>query len=329
MLNSLLVTRPPMTTALAYDERFCEHDTGPGHPERPQRVRAIEKHLRACGLWHRFDMVSFDAADDRSIEAIHDSAYMERLEASCRDGLGFIDTAESVVCPRSAEIARLAVGAALAAVDAVVEQRAANAFCALRPPGHHAERDRSMGFCLFNNVAVAANYAIERHGLERVAIVDFDVHHGNGTQHTFEQRADVLFVSLHEDPACLYPGTGFACETGHGEGAGFTINLPMAPHSADESYREAFEETVLPALELFGPKMLFVSAGFDASAADPLAHLMVTPDGFAWMTEQLAAVAARTCGGRIVSLLEGGYDLASLAECVQHHVAVLLEAGEK
>ncbi len=316
-----------MPTGLVYDERFLLHDTGPGHPERPDRLRAVVNELRDGGLWDRLDHISFQPAERSTIQSVHEAAYIDRLEAACSSGLPFIDEPDSTICPGSFDIACLAIGGVVAAVDSVMDRQVANAFCAVRPPGHHAEADRSMGFCLFNNVAIAACRLQERHGIARVAIVDFDVHHGNGTQHIFEQCADVMFLSLHQDPALLYPGTGFSDETGQGSGEGATINIPMAPRSDDDDYRRAFESDVMPALERFDPQALLVSAGFDASVHDPLAQVAVTRAGFRWMATQLKAVADRHCQGRMISILEGGYHLDALAEAVCDHVEVLVGDG--
>jgi acetoin utilization deacetylase AcuC-like enzyme len=214
------------------------------------------------------------------------------------------------------------------AAGAVMDGQVRNAFCAVRPPGHHAEFDRSMGFCMFNNVAVAAEYLIAERGLKRVAIVDFDVHHGNGTQHIFEDRGDVYFISIHEDPRMLYPGTGFAGERGTGRGEGTTLNLPMPPHAGDAAYREAFDRRVIPELEHFAPQFVLVSAGFDALAGDPLAHIELSYAGIEWISRQLVNVAEHHCDGRLVSVLEGGYDLKLLSECVALHLRVLMGESE-
>ncbi len=314
-----------MATGLIYDDRFLAHDTGPGHPERPARLTAIVERLKSLHLWDRLTHLEFGPADLRCVERIHSPAYVRRLKAACEAGEPFIDVPDSAICPRSYEIALLAAGGVLAAADAVMAGRVTNAFCAVRPPGHHAERDRSMGFCLFNNVAIAAQYLIDRHGLKRVAIVDIDVHHGNGTQHAFESRPDVLFVSLHEHPSYLYPGTGSGWETGEGEGQGATINIPLDPRSGDEEYRRQMVFRVLPALERFAPEAILISAGFDAAAGDPLAHLELSPRGYQWVAQRLKAAAERACGGKLISVLEGGYLLGILAECAALHVETLLQ----
>ena len=224
-------------------------------------------------------------------------------------------------------IAALAAGGVLRATEAVVRGEVRNAFCAVRPPGHHAEADRSMGFCLFANAALAAEAAIADHGLERVAVVDFDVHHGNGTQHLLEHRPDVLFVSVHQHPDDCYPGTGYAREVGTGRGVGFTLNVPLPPGGGDAAYAAAFAEQIVPKLDAFAPQLVVVSAGFDAAAADPLAQMKVSTAGFAAMSGALLGVAERHADGRLVSVLEGGYDLAALSAGVGVHVGALLAAG--
>jgi acetoin utilization deacetylase AcuC-like enzyme len=314
-----------MVTALVYDERFLSHDPGPNHPEKPQRLTAIVQGLHEAGLWDSLLNVAAPRADEAWVYAVHDPDYVARLRIACKSGIGYIDCMDSAVCPASFEAALAAAGGAVNAVEAVMAGRAHNAFCAVRPPGHHCERDRSMGFCLLNNIAVAAQYLVDHHKL-RPAIVDFDVHHANGTQHIFEQRGDVLVASVHEHPSYLYPGTGFDWERGSGEGEGATLNVALPPHSGDDEYKEAFTGQILPAVDAFKPDFLLVSAGFDASGRDPLAHQQVTTEGFAWMTRVLVEAAQRHCGGKLVSMLEGGYHLPSLAEAATAHVRELMAA---
>jgi len=312
------------TTALLFDPRFCQHDTGSHHPECPKRLIAIGDRLKEEGLWNQLEHLGAQPPALPWIQRVHDQTYIDRLQHACRQKQRFIDVPDSTICSLSYDVAVLAVGGVLAAADAVVNQKVRNAFCAVRPPGHHAEVDRSMGFCLFNHAAIAADYLITRHGLDRIAIVDFDVHHGNGTQHIFENRNDVLYVSLHENPTSLYPGTGFAEETGLGPGKRYTLNIPLPSGSGDDTYHQAFIQHVLPALDVFQPNAMIISAGFDAAIQDPLAHMTVSSDGFQWMTQQLITAANKLCDGRLISTLEGGYDLNSLAQNVSNHVRCLM-----
>lgn len=314
-----------MTTGLIYDDRFLEHDTGTEAHENADRLRAIVAKLKATHLWNQLHRIDFQPATDAEMLLIHDQAYLTRLETACSEGSPFIDVPDSTICTTSYEIARLAAGGAIAAARAVVTDQVNNAFCAIRPPGHHAERDRSMGFCLLNNVALAAQALISQHGLSRVAIVDFDVHHGNGTQHIFEERDDVFFASLHEHPARQYPGTGFNWEKGSNQGEGHTLNITFDPGQGDNEMRYHVKEMLLPALEKFRPEMLLLSAGFDASVDDPLGDLEWSAEGFMWLTRQLKSVAENLCDGRLLSILEGGYNPQALAECVALHVGILLE----
>lgn len=312
---------------LVFDERFKRHDTGPYHPERPARLDAIGAELQRAGLLDRLSPLSVDPIDPALLLRVHDRSYVDRLAEACRRGRETIDCADSVICRESDEIARLAAGAVANAARAIASGALARAFCAVRPPGHHCERDRSMGFCLFNNVAIAARVFRDEGGFERVAILDWDVHHGNGTQHIYEDDPTVLFISLHGHPAYLYPGTGYAHETGIGPGTGYTLNIPLMPGADDATYQFAFREQVVPTLERFEPQVLLISAGFDAHANDPLADMAVSDAGFAWMSSTAVEIAARLCGGRVLSVLEGGYDLPALARCVRTHVQTLLDAG--
>ncbi|MBM3488453.1 MAG: histone deacetylase family protein [Alphaproteobacteria bacterium] len=298
-----------------------EHDTGRGHPERPDRVRAVIEALRsaefAAARWHEAPR-----AEVAHLTRVHRPDYVEALLAAVpREGRVMID-GDTVMSSGSGEAALTAAGAVVAAVDAVLAgDPGTTAFCAVRPPGHHAEPERGMGFCLFNNVAVGAAHARSRHGLARVAVVDFDVHHGNGTQAAFEHDSSVFFASSHEYP--LYPGTGHARE----RGVGNIVNVPLAPSSGSSQFRAAWRDAILPALVAFEPGLILVSAGFDAHARDPLATLQLGEDDFAWLTAELVAVADRVCAGRIVSTLEGGYDLAALGASAAAHARVLGGTG--
>jgi len=308
-----------MGVGWVYSRRFLDHDTG-AHPESPERLRAIAAAVLAAEP--PLDLVELTPRPARreEIERIHSHAYVRAVEADCLKGRTRLDP-DTVICHDSFAVAVLAAGAGLVAVDAAMSDGPRRSFCAVRPPGHHAEAGRAMGFCLFNNVAIAAAHALAVHGVERVAIVDWDVHHGNGTQHSFEREPRVLYASLHQFPH--YPGTGHAAERGHGDGIGTTVNCPLPAGSGDAAYRLAFEETILPALGAFRPRLLLLSAGFDAYRGDPLAGQAVTADGFRWMGEQLVAVAEAHCDGRLISLLEGGYNTAALGRLVVDHLRVL------
>ena len=312
-----------MATLLVTHPAFVKHDTGPGHPERPDRMRAIDKvlaHDVFRDLKREEAPLREDARDH--IARAHSAAYFEKIRASVEhlDHLGHLD-GDTVVSPGSWEAALRAVGACLHAVDAVMDGHAANAFCQVRPPGHHAESNVAMGFCLFSNAAIAAQYARAKHGAERVAVVDFDVHHGNGTQEIFWSERDLFYGSTHQMP--LFPGTGALGETG----AGNVWNAPLRAGDGGERFREAFESRILPALHNFGPDMLLISAGFDAHQADPLGNLRLVEADFMWATERIADVAKRHANGRIVSMLEGGYDLTALAKSVAVHVKTLMDVG--
>ncbi|MCS7081561.1 MAG: histone deacetylase [Bacteroidetes bacterium] len=303
-----------MATAFVYDPRYLEHDPGPGHPERPDRLRAILGHLKKGPLWPALEPIQPDPAERAWVERVHPPEYLARLEAFCQAGGGHLDP-DTVAGPESLRVALLAAGGVIAACDAVLSGRVRNAFCAVRPPGHHAERARAMGFCLLNNVAIGARYLQHRWGLERMAIVDWDVHHGNGTQEIFYEDPSVLFISLHQHP--LYPGTGSRQERGRGPGEGYTLNIPLPPGSDDAVYERAFLEEVLPALDRFRPEALLISAGFDAHRLDPLAQQRLSEAGFRRMAELLWDVARRYAGGRLIAVLEGGYHLEALARSVE------------
>lgn len=305
---------------------YFEHDTGPVHPETAGRLRAILQQLSGHGLLSELEQIRAPAATSAQVEAVHQREYIDRLERACRDGERQIDCADSTISSLSYQVALLAAGGAVAAVDGVVAKKFKNAFCALRPPGHHAEADCSMGFCLFNNIAVAARHAQSVHAIERVWILDWDVHHGNGTQHSFERDPSILYVSFHQHPDTLYPGTGHQEETGKGPGEGFTLNLPMPPYSTDEDYLALFDRTVAPRVDEFKPDLVLISAGFDAHQADPLANINLSEAGFERLTRKTLAIADEHADGRVVSILEGGYDLDTLANCVETHLRVLMQA---
>ena len=308
-----------MTTLLYSHESCFAHDPGPHHPERPARLRAVLDALDGqefAGLERR----SAPRAEIAWIERVHDAGYIERtLAAEPAEGRAHLDP-DTVVSSGSAEAALRAAGALCAAVDAVAAGEGKNAFCAVRPPGHHAERGHAMGFCLFNNIAIGARHAQAAHGFSRVAVVDFDVHHGNGTQHMFEADGSLFFASTHQSP--FYPGSGAAAETGVGN----IVNVPLAAGAGGVEFRAAMNDRILPALRDFGADFLLISAGFDGHADDPLAQLNFRGADYQWATAELAALAEEACAGRLVSTLEGGYDLAALADSAASHVRALMAA---
>jgi acetoin utilization deacetylase AcuC-like enzyme len=254
---------------------------------------------------------------------VHSRKHIEHVKHVCRIGQGTMDLGDTTVMEKSYEIALLALGGVLRAADAVMQGQVRSAFAAVRPPGHHAEPDRAMGFCLFSNLAIAARYIQKVYNVGRLAIVDFDVHHGNGTQAALEADSSIYFISLHQHPRTCYPGTGNEWEVGRGAGAGYTLNIPFEPGAGDADYLEAMEEKVLPELDRFRPDVLLIDAGFDAHADDPLAQIDLSEEGFERMTRMLVKAAQRHCGGRVVSALEGGYNLRALGRCVVRHLLAL------
>jgi acetoin utilization deacetylase AcuC-like enzyme len=294
-----------------------EHDPGAGHAESPARLRAVLAALDDPRFASQ-ERIEAPRATRAQLQRVHSARYVEHIVASApAEGHARLDP-DTVMSPGSLEAALRAAGAPCAAVDAVLQGETQRAFCAVRPPGHHATRNEAMGFCLFNNVAIAAAHALDAYGMQRVAIVDFDVHHGNGTQDIFWNEPRVLYASSHQMP--LYPGTGAASE----HGAGNIFNAPLAPDAGSTEFRAAWEEALLPELDLFRPQLLLISAGFDAHARDPLAQLQLAAGDYTRITQSLAELADRHAGGRIVSALEGGYDLDALRECVAAHVAALM-----
>lgn len=313
-------------TGIVIDRRFQEHLTGADHPEKPERLVRITDVLTERGLVDACISIAATPVDVNLVRLNHDDTYLTRLQQACEANRPFIDIPDSRICPDSWTIAQLAAGAAINAVDEVLAGRVDNAFCAVRPPGHHAERNVSMGFCLLNNIAIAARHLLEDHGLSRVLILDWDVHHGNGTQHSFEEDSCVMYISLHGHPGVVYPGTGFVDERGRGAGEGFTLNVPILPPGRDDVWRRAFDESILPAVARFDPQFVLISAGFDAHRDDPLAPLELETESYGWMTDEVVRIARDHCDGKLVSLLEGGYDLNALADSVALHVTRLLDA---
>jgi len=304
-----------MTTAYLFDSVYLQHDTGWGHPEKPERLMHISIAMSEAPYYDNLLKLTSALPEMRHIEAIHSRSYINRVKKEIQGGIQYLDSMDTAVCSHSFDVALKAAGGSLAMCDAIMEQRAINGFCALRPPGHHAERDYAAGFCIFNNIAIAARYLQNRHGVSKIAIVDWDVHHGNGTQHSFEQDDTILYISLHEYPH--YPGTGSASECGSGAGKGCTINIPMRAGSSDQEYLSAFRNSVIPSLDSFKPEIILISAGFDAHRNDPLSSIRLSSGTFGEFTGMLMAVAGVHCNGRIISFLEGGYNLQALGESVR------------
>ncbi|HEY3324491.1 MAG TPA: SUMF1/EgtB/PvdO family nonheme iron enzyme [Planctomycetota bacterium] len=315
-----------LPTAFVYDPVFLDHKVSEGFPERPERLKAIVKRLEEKKLDAQLLQLKPKPAAEEWIKRVHSAEYIARVKQICSEageGIKYIDTADMPVGAKSYDAALNAAGGVVVAVDAVVEGKAKNAFCAVRPPGHHALKDKAMGFCIFGNVAIAARYIQEKHKLAKVLIVDWDVHHGNGTQYASYDDPTIMHFDVHRSP--FYPGSGSADETGAGKGKGFKINVPLPRGSGDKEYIEAFETKLKPAALAFKPDFVLISAGFDAHERDPLGGMKVTAEGYAELTRIVRKIAGECCSGRIISVLEGGYDLQGLADSVEAHIRALME----
>jgi acetoin utilization deacetylase AcuC-like enzyme len=309
-----------MTTTLVYDRVYLDHETG-HHPENSRRIEAIVSALEADhDLWAQLDHRSPRAATDQDITRCHSARLIEQIRGLCERGVPFVDL-DTVISRESFEVGRQAAGAALVAVDKVFSGEANNAFALVRPPGHHATPSRAMGFCLFNNAAIGARYAQSRYGAERVLIIDWDVHHGNGTQDIFYNDPSVFYFSTHQYP--YYPGTGSAGERGTGQGDGTTLNIPLRAGTAARDHRQAFSDALKEIEKGFPPDLIVISAGFDSRRGDPLGGLLLEDSDFSEMTREVMDLAERHAGARVVSILEGGYNLDTLGETVRTHVAAL------
>ena len=310
-------------TGIVADPRVKQHDTGPGHPEQPARFHAIINHFERVDLLGALSRIESRVATDAELGLAHDSSYIELVKREIAQGRTQLSTGDTDISPASESCARLAAGSVLSAVDAVFGGVVTNAFCVVRPPGHHASAARGMGFCLFNNVAIAARYAQTRYSAERVLIADWDVHHGNGTQDIFYEDGSVLFFSTHQSP--WFPGTGDASEQGAGSGFGATINCPFPAGADGSEVVAAFQKRLLPAAREFKPDFVLLSAGFDSRVGDPLGLFRLNDRDFAELTRIMTDLAADCCASRLVSVLEGGYNLEGLARASEAHVRELLD----
>ncbi len=313
-------------TGFLYDERYLLHDTGPNHPESPERLKAIYQGIKQAGLLPNLTLIQAMRADLEWIETVHSKNYINRFETACRSGNSTFDTPDNQMCAETFETALLAVGGILEAVRLVMTDELDNVFCAVRPPGHHAEREFAMGFCYFNNIAIAARYLQIEWGIQRVGIIDFDVHHGNGTQHVFEEDPSVFYYSIHQHPTFAFPGTGRVFETGNGEGVGATRNYPVLPGHGDKEYQGLVERDLMPVMEAFSPEVILVSAGFDAHFDDDMSDIQLSTEGFSRIMQRIVALAELYSNGRLISVLEGGYCLERLPELAANHVKILLNA---
>jgi acetoin utilization deacetylase AcuC-like enzyme len=311
---------PP--TALLCDPAYRLHTTGAFHPEQPARMDAVLQGLHLAGLLNRCQLIAPQPASEEQLLRVHTPAYLAQVQADIAAGRHELSTGDTAIGPESERIARLAAGGAIAAVEAVMAGQVAHAFAVVRPPGHHASADRGMGFCVYNNVAIAARHLQARHGLERVLIADWDVHHGNGSAEIFAADPSVLYASTHQAPH--YPGSGSAAERGIGAGEGFTLHVPLPAGSDGAAVLAAWQEQLLPAIEAFAPQFVLISAGFDGRRGDPLGDFQLDDSDFAALTRLLMGVAGRHAGGRLVSVLEGGYDLPGLAAAAAAHMGALL-----
>lgn len=307
-------------TGFIYDDKYLLHDTGLGHPESADRLRAIYSRLVETGVIEQLVLVEPERASQRWIEMVHSIHYIMNFDDACVTGFDEFEHPDNAICRDSCNIAYLAVGGVLKAIDLVMKGDLDSAFCAVRPPGHHAEIDKPMGFCYFNNVAIGARYLQKQYGLERVAIIDFDVHHGNGTQHIFDNDPSVFYYSIHEHPSFAYPGTGREFEIGIGDGDGYTANSPILPGRGDDEYRRRLTQDLIPAMKKFVPQFIILSAGFDAHVDDMMSGTNVTTDGYDFISEMLMNLANRFTDGKVVSVLEGGYNLEVLPVLVENHI---------
>ena len=308
-------------TVVIYDDIYLKHDTGPNHPENSARIINTIKHLRSANCWQKLDIKKPRAATVTEVSAIHSTSQIEQVAEIARSGGEYLDP-DTYVSSDSYEAALNAAGAPLTAIDLIMDKKADNAFCLVRPPGHHATPEKGMGFCLFNNVAIAAKYIQSKYSLDRIVIIDWDVHHGNGTQDAFYDDPSVMYFSMHRYP--FYPGTGAEEETGKDSGSGFTINIPLSYNTEPQEYLKFFEEILEKRIKPFKPQFILISSGFDAYRLDPISGLSLEASDYNKLTKLTQNVAKDCCDGRIVSCLEGGYHLLDLPKCIEEHLNGLM-----
>lgn len=311
-------------TGFLYDERYLLHNTGEYHPETSGRLKAAYSGLEQAGILQNLIPVKAVRANQKWVEAVHSIKYLSRFEEACVWGMTEFDYPDNQMCKDTYETALLAVGGIMEAAKMIMERGIDNAFCAIRPPGHHAEVSKAMGFCYLNNVAIAARYLQSEWGVGKVGIVDFDVHHGNGTQHIFEADPTVFYYSIHEHPSFAFPGTGRDFEKGVDMGYGFTLNSPMLPGQGDREFKALIERDLLPAFGEFMPEFIIVSSGFDAHIDDDMSNINLTTECYTWIMERIMEMGDKYCKGKVLSVLEGGYCLDRLPELIANHVKVLL-----
>ncbi len=308
-------------TGIIFDNKYLRHNTGGGHPERPERLSAIKSKLIDNRLYDYLLKIPEKKAETSTIAEIHSSKYISRVEKEITSGVRYLDSMDTSVCIESYSIALYAAGAGQSAVDEIMKGNIDNGFLCIRPPGHHAENSSAMGFCIFNNIAITARYIQKKYSIERVMILDWDVHHGNGTQNAFYYDNSVLFISLHQYPH--YPGTGRKNETGKGKGKGYTVNFPMKSGSNDDDYNKHFQNEIIPLAQDFKPEFVLISAGYDAHKRDPLSGIRLSSEAFTSFTKIMMDIADKHCGGKIIGFLEGGYDYTGLSEGVYNTINTL------